>query len=156
MAVCVAVGPDFPIAMRISQWKMNDYQARLFDTPEQLEQFLHLLVDAGVDIFHCSTRRFWEPEFEGSELWICRLGAKAKWSNHHYRRFCGYPDEPEAGADKTTHPGMSELMKRYEQEEFDLVAVGRALLGDPAWFQNTRRTRIRIQAFTPEVLATLH
>ena len=24
--------------------------------------------DAGVDIFHCSQRRFWEPEFEGSDL----------------------------------------------------------------------------------------
>ena len=25
-------------------------------------------MDAGVDLFHCSQRRFWEPEFEGSDL----------------------------------------------------------------------------------------
>jgi len=25
-------------------------------------------VGAGVDIFHCSQRRFWEPEFTGSDL----------------------------------------------------------------------------------------
>ena len=26
------------------------------------------LVDAGADVIHCSQRRFWEPEFEGSDL----------------------------------------------------------------------------------------
>ena len=36
--------------------------------PEGLREFLAPLVEAGVDIFHCSTRRFWIPEFEGSEL----------------------------------------------------------------------------------------
>lgn len=157
MAVRAAVGPDFPIAMRISQWKMNDYQARLFDTPEQLEQFLHLLVDAGVDIFHCSTRRFWEPEFEGSELgfagWVRKLSGQTTITVGSV----GMPDEPEAGADKATHPGMSELMKRYEQEEFDLVAVGRALLGDPTWAAKIREGRVsEIQAFTPEALAMLN
>ena len=33
-----------------------------------LEQFLAPLTDAGVDIYHASTRRFWEPEFERSDL----------------------------------------------------------------------------------------
>ena len=35
----------------------------------------------GVDIFHCSQRRFWEPEFEGSDLnfagWAKKLTGKA-------------------------------------------------------------------------------
>ena len=60
-----AVGPDFPIFLRFSQWKGFDYAARLVTTPEELATFLEPLVDAGVDVFHCSTRRFWEPEFEG-------------------------------------------------------------------------------------------
>lgn len=157
MAVRAAVGPDFPIAMRISQWKMNDYQARLFDTPEQLEQFLRLLVDAGVDIFHCSTRRFWEPEFEGSDLgfagWVRKLSGQTTITVGSV----GMADEPEAEGDEVKHPGMSELMKRYEQKEFDLVAVGRALLGDPAWAAKIREGRVsEIQTFTPEALATLH
>ena len=157
MAVRAAVGPDFPIAMRISQWKMNDYQARLFDTPEQLEQFLRLLVEAGVDIFHCSTRRFWEPEFEGSDLgfagWVRKLSGQTTITVGSV----GIADEPEAEDDEVKHPGMSELMKRYEQKEFDLVAVGRALLGDPAWAVKIREGRVsEIQTFTPEALATLH
>ncbi|PQP82272.1 12-oxophytodienoate reductase [Paenibacillus sp. PCH8] len=154
-AVRAAVGPDFPIAMRISQWKMNDYQARLFDTPEQLEPFLHSLVNAGVDIFHCSTRRFWEPEFEGSDLgfagWVKKLSGRTTITVGSV----GMSNEPEA--DGAQHPGMDELMKRYDQQEFDLVAVGRALLGDPAWVAKMREGRLsEIQAFTPEALATLH
>jgi len=156
MAVRAAVGPDFPIAMRISQWKMNDYQARLFDTPEQLEQFLRLLVDAGVDIFHCSTRRFWEPEFEQSDLgfagWVRKLSGQTTITVGSV----GMPDESDTGGTKVEHPGMGELMKRFDQQEFDLVAVGRALLGDPAWAAKVREGRIsEIQGFTPEVLATL-
>ena len=75
-----AVGPDFPILLRFSQWKQQDFAAKLAPTPQELEQFLAPLVDAGVDVFHCSTRRFWEPEFEGSDLnlagWTKKLTGK--------------------------------------------------------------------------------
>ena len=37
--------------------------ARLVANPEEMEQWLQPMVDAGVDILHCSQRRFWEPEF---------------------------------------------------------------------------------------------
>ncbi|MBT9532161.1 MAG: NADH:flavin oxidoreductase, partial [Pseudomonas sp.] len=79
-AVRAAVGPDFPIILRFSQWKQQDYSARLVLTPEALGEFLQPLSDAGVDIFHCSTRRFWEPEFDGSDLnlagWTRKLTGK--------------------------------------------------------------------------------
>ena len=58
-----AVGEEFPILFRYSQWKQQDYHARLASTPEELAAFLQPLADAGVDLFDCSTRRFWEPEF---------------------------------------------------------------------------------------------
>ena len=62
------VGPAFPVVLRFSQWKLQDFEARLAKTPQELETFLEPLAEAGVDIFHCSTRRFWEPEFQGSAL----------------------------------------------------------------------------------------
>lgn len=75
-----AVGPAFPLCVRFSQWKQQDYAARLFETPGELETFLAPIVDAGADIFHCSTRRFWEPEFPGSPMnlagWTKRLSGK--------------------------------------------------------------------------------
>ena len=61
-------GAEFPILLRISQWKQQDFEVRLADTPQALEAWAQPLVDAGVDILHCSQRRFWEPEFEGSDL----------------------------------------------------------------------------------------
>jgi len=51
-----------------SQWKLQDYAARLATTPQAMEQWLIPLVKQAVDIFHCSQRRFWEPEFTGSDL----------------------------------------------------------------------------------------
>ena len=63
-----AVGEDMPIILRFSQWKQQDYAARLADTPQKLESFLKVFVDAGVDVLHCSQRRFWEAEFEDSQL----------------------------------------------------------------------------------------
>src|SRR5262249_2483368 len=62
-AVRKIVGEAFPILLRFSQWKQQDFEARLATSPAELERFLKPMVDAGVDCFHCSTRRFWEPEF---------------------------------------------------------------------------------------------
>src|SRR5690606_20748656 len=61
-------GEDFPIILRWSQWKQQDYTVKLAKNPDELAAFLEPLSAAGVDIFHCSQRRFWEPEFDGSEL----------------------------------------------------------------------------------------
>ena len=65
-----AVGADFPIILRYSQWKQQDFTARLAESPDALESFLTPLVDAGVDLFHCSQRRFWESEFEDPGWWV--------------------------------------------------------------------------------------
>jgi 2,4-dienoyl-CoA reductase-like NADH-dependent reductase (Old Yellow Enzyme family) len=67
-AVRTAVGPDFPVCLRVSQWKLQDYAAKLATTPQEMEAWLVPLAEAGVDIFHCSQRRFWETEFAGSDL----------------------------------------------------------------------------------------
>jgi 2,4-dienoyl-CoA reductase-like NADH-dependent reductase (Old Yellow Enzyme family) len=58
-----AVGKDFPLILRISQWKQQDFDHKMATDPEKLKAFLQPLVDAGLDCFDCSTRRFWEPEF---------------------------------------------------------------------------------------------
>ncbi len=62
------VGPDFAVIIRLSQWKQQDFTFRLTTNPSEMDSWLNPLVDAGVDILHCSQRRFWEPEFEGSDL----------------------------------------------------------------------------------------
>jgi len=39
-AVRAAVGPDFPVILRFSQWKMGDYSGKLVGSPEELETLL--------------------------------------------------------------------------------------------------------------------
>ena len=136
IAACrLAVGPDFPICLRISQWKEAIYTNKLAENPEELGQFLTPLVEAGVDIFHCSTRRFWEPEFEGSELnfagWVKKLTGKPTITVGSIGldgEFLGSFAGKSSGTES-----IDKLLVRLEQEEFDLVAVGRALLVDPEW-----------------------
>jgi 2,4-dienoyl-CoA reductase-like NADH-dependent reductase (Old Yellow Enzyme family) len=139
-AVRAAVGPDFPIALRISQWKQQDYAARLATTPDELAAWVTPLSEAGVDIFHGSQRRFWEPEFpevdgeKGLNFagWLKKLTGKTTISvgsvglggGDFLRAFQG------EGSDKAD---LSDLLRRMENDEFDLIAVGRALISDPAW-----------------------
>ncbi|RRJ65147.1 NADH:flavin oxidoreductase [Paenibacillus oralis] len=153
-----AVGPDFPIGLRFSQWKMSDYTARLAETPEMLEQILAPMSEAGVDMFHLSTRRFWEPEFEGSELnlagWVKKLTGKPTITVGSVGLDGGFakPDGKEAGAE-----AIGALIARLERGEFDLVAVGRALLADPAWASKIRDGRFdELVLFTPEAEQTLY
>lgn len=51
---------------------------------------------------------------------------------------------------------MEDLLSALEREEFDLVAVGRALLADPNWPQKMRENRLEdIVPFSQGSLATL-
>ncbi len=52
-AVRAAVGPDYPLIIRISQWKQQDFAVRVATTPKEMETWLTTLVDAGADIIHC-------------------------------------------------------------------------------------------------------
>ncbi|MCD1639006.1 NADH:flavin oxidoreductase [Pseudomonas stutzeri] len=159
-AVRAAVGPDFPIIFRFSQWKQQDYTARLVQSPEELGEFLAPLSAAGVDIFHCSTRRFWEPEFEGSELnlagWTRQLTGKPTITvgsvglDGEFLQFM-------VKTDKVAQPANIEgLLERLNKAEFDLVAVGRALICDPEWAVKVREGRMEeILPFSREALKTL-
>lgn len=157
-AVRDAVGKDFPIMLRFSQWKMGAFGARLAQTTGDLEIMLAPLVQAGVDIFHCSTRRFYQPEFEGSDLnlagWTkkitglptCTVGSVGL-KGEFTRAFLG--------RSATAEP-IDELVKRAASDEFDLIAVGRALISDPEWPNKVKENRLdEIKGFNAEDLKHL-
>ena len=158
-------GEDFPIVLRFSQWKLQDYGARLASTPQELTRFLDPLAAAGLDAFHCSTRRFWEPEFEGSDLnlagWTKKITGvptitvgSVGLNIDFIDSFRGTREPSTNSAGRTAHIGrLTEMLSRGD---FDLVAVGRALLGDAAWARKIRESRFDgISAFTPEALKAL-
>jgi 2,4-dienoyl-CoA reductase-like NADH-dependent reductase (Old Yellow Enzyme family) len=158
-AVRRRVGPDYPIILRFSQWKQQDYSARLAVTPDELAAFLEPLADAGVDIFHCSNRRFWEPEFEGSNLnlagWTKKITGKPTITVGSVGLKGG--DFIHAFRGESAEVGeLGELESRLRGGEFDLVAVGRALITDPQWPAKVRDGRFsELAPFTPASLATL-
>ena len=149
---------DLPLILRFSQWKQQDYNARLAETPDELAEFLGPLSDAGVDIFHCSTRRFWIPEFEGSDLnlagWTKKLIGKPTitvgsvgLNSDFLGSFMGENSEMSS---------LDGLIERLENDEFDLVAVGRALINDPEWASKVRDGRFdQLTDFNAEKLKEL-
>ncbi|MFZ5654685.1 MAG: NADH:flavin oxidoreductase [Pseudomonadota bacterium] len=137
-AIRARVGADFPIILRFSQWKLQDYRARLVDSPAELEQFLTPLVDAGVDLFHCSTRRFWEPEFAGSDLtlagWTRRLSGRPSILVGSVTLEQDFIDEQRRNIGSHAEPAsLRNLAELLARGDCDLVAVGRALIPNPDW-----------------------
>jgi len=138
-----ATGPDFPVIIRLSQWKQQDFEAKIAPTPAHMEAWLRPLADAGADAFHCSQRRFWEPEFEGSDLnfagWAKKLTGKTAitvgsvgLTGEFIASYAGEASKPAS---------LDRLLAMLERGDFDLVAVGRALLQDAAWAQKVREGR---------------
>jgi 2,4-dienoyl-CoA reductase-like NADH-dependent reductase (Old Yellow Enzyme family) len=150
------------LILRVSQWKQQDYQSRLAHTPAELEAWLSPLVAAGVDVLHCSQRRFWDPEFpevdgeDGLNFagWAKKVTGAATISvgsvgldGEFLASFGGATSSP---------VGVERLAERLERDEFDLIAVGRALLGDPQWVSKVRAgDTAAMKSFDPASLAEL-
>ena len=161
-AARAAVGPDFPIILRVSQWKQQDFGVRLAATPDAMIDWLGPLVAAGVDVLHCSQRRFWEPEFPEIDGeaglnfagWAKKLTGAATisvgsvgLSGDMVSAFRGQSSEP---------TDLDRLVVRMERGEFDLIAVGRALLSDPAWAHKVHEGDFAsLKGFEPSALAEL-
>ncbi|QKW28128.1 NADH:flavin oxidoreductase [Streptomyces seoulensis] len=148
-AVRAAVSPGFPVIFRYSQWKQDAYDARLAETPAELEAVLTPIAEAGVDVFHASTRRYWLPEFEGSDLnlagWTKKITGKqvitvgsVGLDGDFVKAFQG---------EGAAVGSLDNLLDRLERDEFDMVAVGRALLQDPEWAAKVLADRV--DALTP-------
>lgn len=151
-------GPDFPLVLRISQWKLHDYRRRLVETPEELARFLAPLCEAGVDIFHCSQRRFWEGEFgtdRNLAAWVRQLSGKPTITVGSVSLQQDLLDSF-LGRATGTEPNMSKLLDLFERGDFDLAAVGRALITNPDWPAKIRAGNEHlIRPYSPSALTAL-
>ncbi|WP_310496363.1 NADH:flavin oxidoreductase [Sandarakinorhabdus sp.] len=161
-AVRAAVGPDFPVIIRLSQWKQQDFAYRIAVTPDEMLAWLAPLADAGADVFHCSQRRFWEPEFPEIDGeaglnfagWAKKLTGKPTITVGSV----GLSGEFVAGmrGEASKPASIENLLERLARDEFDLVAVGRALIVDPDWAHKIRDGRTGdLRDYSAEALATL-
>ncbi|GAA2511987.1 oxidoreductase [Winogradskya humida] len=158
-AIRAAVAPGFPIVVRLSQWKEHDFTARIADGPEEFGIILGKLVDAGADAFHASTRRYWEPAFDDSDLnlagWARKLSGKPAITVGSVGLDNDFRSNLAGGHTGAT--GIDGLLDRLEADEFDMVAVGRLFLSDPAWARKILDGREdEVTAFTREALNALY
>ncbi len=152
--------PGMPVILRISNWKMIDFAARIADTPEELEELLAPAVEAGVDLFDCSQRRFWEPAFDdGSDLnlagWVkkvtgvpsCTIGSVGLDADF-------FVNLAEGKIAELNTVRLDDLMRRFDRGDFDLVAVGRAMIAEPDWPQFVRDGDLhQLKPFSPSLMA---
>lgn len=160
---CRAAIGELPLIIRISQWKSVDYGAKVASTPQELERWMRVLVDAGADMIHCSQRRILEPEFpqidgpEGLNL--------AGW----VKKLCGVPTISVGSVGLTSEftgafrgegskaGRLDAVIQRLERGEFDLVAVGRALLQDPQWATKVKQGQFeRLRDYEAQALETYY
>ncbi|MGF7150133.1 2,4-dienoyl-CoA reductase-like NADH-dependent reductase (Old Yellow Enzyme family) [Sphingomonas zeicaulis] len=142
-AIRAEVGEALPIVLRFSQFKMQDYRAVLADTPDALGALLGPLADAGVDLFDASQRFFDTPIFEGSPLnlagWAKALTGKASMTVGGVALAKARGSAKHIDDSQQSVNNLPLLIARFERGEFDLVAVGRAILNDPDWFGKAQR-----------------
>jgi 2,4-dienoyl-CoA reductase-like NADH-dependent reductase (Old Yellow Enzyme family) len=147
-AIRAATGHDYPISLRFSQWKEVDYGARIVENPAELEIMLGVFEDAGVDVFHVSARRFWVPEWPGSDLglagWTKKLTDRPVIGVGSVGLDVDVMDNllGKAEAKFTGRAGLRELAHRFNRRDFDLISVGRGQLGDPDWVEKLHAGRI--------------
>lgn len=159
VAACrAAVSDAFPLFFRMSQWKMEAYEAKLAQTPEELATLLTPLAEAGVDVFHASTRRYWLPEFDGSDLnlagWVRKISGRPTVTVGSVGLDSDFFSSFQGNSSEVT--GIDQLLDRMERDEFDMVAVGRALIADPEWAAKTVDGRAGdITPFGAEMLKSL-
>ena len=157
-AIRQAVGQDVPIFFRFSQFKMQDYLTKIAESPDELEQLLGPVADAGVDVFDASQRYFDQAAFTGSNLnlagWAKKLTGKMAMT------VGGVGMQRPKGAEGVDRPleaadNLQDVVRRLDVGEFDLVAVGRALLNDPEWVAKVRDDR-PLRQFDPACQNSLY
>jgi len=153
-----AVGEDYPILFRFSQWKLDDYGARLAETPEELGRILLPLKEAGVDLFHASQHDHLEPAFPPSPLnlagWTERLTGLPAIAVGKVGLSVAFTDSYR-GMEGPAR-SLDGLVAQMERGDFSLVAVGRALIADPYFVRKVREGRFdEVVPFRKEMLSRL-
>lgn len=146
-AIRAAAGPEFIISFRMSQWKEVDFTARIAETADELRIMIDALTQAGVDLFHVSTRRFSRPEWPGSDLglaaWVKSMTDAAVCAVGSVGLSTDIMQSLEGGMDTSSEleTSLRELARRFRRGDFDLIAVGRSNISDANWVAKVRAGR---------------
>ena len=151
------VSDKFIVGLRFSQWKQQDYTARLATNPDDLFKVLSGPCNAGLDYLHSSMRRFWDSEFEGSDenlaYWTKKLTNIPTISVGSVGLDGDFTDMMAPA--KTT--SIDKALQDINEHKYDMVAVGRALLSDHEWVIKMKEGRLKdINPYTKKSLLEMY
>jgi 2,4-dienoyl-CoA reductase-like NADH-dependent reductase (Old Yellow Enzyme family) len=159
-AVRRAVGREYPVIYRFSQWTFDPGEPDTFASPEDLGLFVRGLAAAGVTMLHASAAEAVAPAFGVSPS---DPGARtlAGWA----RSLSGLPTIAVGRVSVSASMGNDEVVEvrdpapaaaLIERGEADMVAVGRALIANPDWCQTVQEGRWReLRAYSRAMLESL-
>jgi 2,4-dienoyl-CoA reductase-like NADH-dependent reductase (Old Yellow Enzyme family) len=153
-AIRAGIPAGMPLCLRVSQYKIQDYDCQLATSAAEIASWLLPLAEAGVDIFHCSQREFTGPAFPGAQMNLAECvklvtGKPTITVGSVGLEEAFYSVHPEPGS-----PSLKELALRLERGAFDLVAVGRAILADPSFVNKLREGRFdEIGPFSADLIS---
>ncbi|WP_152425025.1 oxidoreductase [Nafulsella turpanensis] len=133
-AVREAVGDDFPVGIRISQAKVNDYTHKWAGGEEDARIIFSSLGKAGLDFLHVTEYQVGEAAFAAGGPSLASLAKK--WG-----RLPVF-----ANGSITTGEQAEKLL---EKEEVDLVCIGKAALANKDWPLKVARGEA-LEPFKPE------
>jgi len=152
-AIRAAVGPNFVISYRFSQFKEVDYGAVVADSPADLDGMLTLLRSSGVDMFNVSSRRFHKPEWPESEQPRFTIAEWVKSMTDAVVMTCGSVGlnvemfanlfDDEEPSELTLERDLMLLADWVRRGAVDLVGVGRMHIANNDFVNKVREGRYR-------------
>ena len=134
------VSNQFIVGLRFSQWKQQDYEAKLANSPNELKELINDPIEEGLDFLHSSMRRFWESNLK-VQMKTSLIGQKAIWSSNNSVNVGLDSDFIDMSA-PASPTNINKAIDDINQKN-DLVAVGRALLADHEWVVKIKRRKSR-------------
>jgi 2,4-dienoyl-CoA reductase-like NADH-dependent reductase (Old Yellow Enzyme family) len=86
-AVRAAVGSDFPMGVRLSQAKVNDFDHRWTGAKADAEAIFPAIAAAGPDYLHTTEFEAWRPAFEGTSRTLAGLAKQYSGGRCHGNPF---------------------------------------------------------------------
>lgn len=152
-AIRKAVGDDFVISYRFSQFKEVDYGAAVASGPEDLRAMLDALRAAGVDMFNVSSRRFLKAEWPDREHPDYTIAEWTKSMTDAAVMTCGSVGlnvemfanlfDDEEPSELSIERDLRALAERVERGTLDLVGVGRMHIANNDFVNKVRDLRFR-------------
>lgn len=152
-AIRDAVGEDFVISYRFSQFKEVDYGACVASSPQDLQAMLALLRASGVDMFNVSSRRFRKPEWPDSAHPDYSIAEWAKSLTDAPVITCGSVGvnvemfanlfDDEEPSQLCAERDLQLLAERVARGRLDLVGVGRMHIANNDFVNKVRAGRFQ-------------